>query len=509
MQTQFELPANLPADNLITELGQQVGLHLDAGGPACKTFYDSFDGRLSANGWVAEVVNVGKESMFYLRQRSDNAELDREAIATPPTFANQFQRQSLKKRLHPVLAMRSLIPVATVDFAIFQAKLLNPEEKTVAWLCIENYPSLHCCRATLKPVKGYQHTVDTAIAFMTAKLGLVPVHEPLIDLVLSRHARNPRDYTAKLDISLVGGLRAEIACKNLYNRLLDIMKANEPGVIADIDSEFLHDFRVAIRKTRTGLGQLKGVLPEPAQSEFSGFFSWLGQITGPTRDFDVYLLQFEGYKHCLPAFVQAHLDPLHAYLCARQQQSHLELAKQLRSDKYIEGMARWGRYLTGQSADNPPEPAAGWPVTQLADIRIWKAYRRVVREGDAISDVAAPETLHELRKSCKKLRYLLEFFESLYPKKELKPLLRRLKGLQEVLGKFQDIQVQEAHLLQFGADLQARHVPAETLMAMGMLVRHLSDVQITVRAGFADSYSAFRGAKVQKGFKRLFAGQAG
>jgi len=508
MQTQFELPVSLPAEQLITEMSRHVGLHLVGRGAASKTFYDSFDWRLYANGWVAEAVNAGKGPLFSLRRLSDNAELDREATTTAPVFADQFQRQSLKKLLQPVLEMRALMPVASVDFEGFQAKLLNLDEKTVARLCIEHYPSLPCCLATIKPVKGYQNAADTAVAFMTSKLALAPAKRPLIDLVLKRYGRNPRDYSAKLGIRLAGEVRADIACMCIYRRLLEIIKANEPGVLADSDSEFLHDFRVAIRKTRTGLGQLKGVLPEAIRSEAREFFSWLGQITGPTRDFDVYLLNFEGYQNSLPDFVREQLNPLQAYLSARQRRSHQELAKNLASDRYVLGLARWGRYLRRTCAHCPPEPAAKWPIKQLADRRIWKAYRRVVKQGDAISAGSSPETLHELRKSCKKLRYLLDFFDSLYPQKELKPLLQHLKALQEVLGNFQDFQVQETNLLRFGPELQANLVPAETLMAMGMLVQHLSDAQLAVRAGFADVYREFRGAKAHKGFKRLFAGQA-
>ena len=43
--------------------------------------------------------------------------------------------------------------------------------------------------------------------------------------------------------------------------LLDIMVANEPGMRADLDTEFLHDYRVSLRRTRSLLGQIKNVFP--------------------------------------------------------------------------------------------------------------------------------------------------------------------------------------------------------------------------------------------------------
>ena len=57
-------------------------------------------------------------------------------------------------------------------------------------------------------------------------------------------------------------MRADIASKFIYSHLLKAIKDNEQGTIADTDSEFLHDFRVAVRRTRTGLSQLKVVLPD-------------------------------------------------------------------------------------------------------------------------------------------------------------------------------------------------------------------------------------------------------
>ena len=85
------------------------------------------------------------------------------------------------------------------------------------------------------------------------------------------------------------------------------MQRNEPGVRADIDSEFLHDYRVAVRRTRSALSQIKDVLPEDKVEHFKTEFGWLGQMTGPTRDLDVYLLQFEHLRNQLPEYMRDRL----------------------------------------------------------------------------------------------------------------------------------------------------------------------------------------------------------
>ena len=61
--------------------------------------------------------------------------------------------------------------------------------------------------------------------------------------------------------------------------------------------------------------------------------------------------------------------------------------------------------------------------------------------GRRIGDDSPAEALHDLRKKGKELRYLLEFFASLYAADVVKPMVSTLKGLQDVLGRFQDREV--------------------------------------------------------------------
>ena len=62
---------------------------------------------------------------------------------------------------------------------------------------------------------------------------------------LRLQGRKPNDYSSKININLDPEMRADIAIKYIYSHLLKAIKDNEQGAIADIDSEFLHDFRVA------------------------------------------------------------------------------------------------------------------------------------------------------------------------------------------------------------------------------------------------------------------------
>ena len=72
-----------------------------------------------------------------------------------------------------------------------------------------------------------------------------------------------------------------------------MIEANLEGTIADLDSEFLHDFRVSVRRSRAVQRELKGVFAPAELARFRAEFRWLQQVTGDARDLDVYVLEFE------------------------------------------------------------------------------------------------------------------------------------------------------------------------------------------------------------------------
>jgi CHAD domain-containing protein len=309
-----------------------------------------------------------------------------------------------------------------------------------------------------------------------------------------------------LDLHLDPGLKAQAAAKYILLELLRTIEANQAGTLADLDSEFLHDFRVAIRRTRSALSQIKGIFPAQALNGFRREFGWLGQITGPTRDLDVYLLKFDDYRDSLPEDVRDELAPLKAFLGDHQRKAQRDLAKTLKSPRYRTLLQEWRGFLMTPDSPCPELPNAQRPIGEVANERIWRVYRRALKEGRAIGPETPAEDLHELRKTCKKLRYLMEFFQSLYPAEEIKKLIKALKMLQENLGDFQDLEVQGAQLKHFSQQMMAEsQVSAATLLAMGMLVADLMQRQHQAREDFAARFKGFTAADNRALFKKLFA----
>jgi len=324
---------------------------------------------------------------------------------------------------------------------------------------------------------------------------------------LAAAGRHPGDYySSKIDYHLEPNKRADATTKEILLGLLDTLEANIEGTKANLDSEFLHDLRVATRRTRSALTQIKGVFAPDLVEDYKVGFAWVQQATGAVRDLDVYLLDFDGYQASLPAPLQPHLEPLREFLRSHYDSAHRAMARALGSAKFRHLLESWRVFLEAPVPERSAAPYAMRPSKEVADARIWRMYRQVCKEGRSVAPASPAEELHELRKSCKKLRYLLEFFSSLYPKKQVGALVKMLKVLLDNLGRFQDLAVQAGHLRETAWQMRAEGcAETDTLLAMGVLVGDMMRRQQQARLELAQIFADFDAPENRAIFRALFA----
>jgi CHAD domain-containing protein len=506
LNVHFLLPGTVTIEQFTAGLNFTTDIREVARQASLKTYYDSFDWRLYDADIACAIVQHGQDARLSLTCLKSGELLGETSIPRAPVFAGDIADTKLRDIVAPVLEMRALMPVLKQPFTVYEYAVFNKRRKIVARLYVEAFETATLIR--LQALKGYAKALSKWAPVLQQQFDLLPVDPASLLQPLRQQQESSSHYSYKLHLSLEPEMRADAAGRQILGRLLNVMANNERGVIDDIDSEFLHDFRVAIRKTRAALGQLKGIFPEPEGRYYREFFAWLGQITGPVRDLDVYLLNFADYKNSLPDAIREDLNPLREFLAHKQRQAQLELAGHLQSQRYRRGLADWERFLhhAQEESDADAEPPnAAMPVLDFAAQRIWRIYRRVLRQGSTIDDAAPPEELHELRKSCKKLRYLMEFFQSVFPVDEMAALIKTLKAFQEVLGNFQDYQVQEERLKHFSEEMLDTGIPAATFLAMGVLIQHLDELRCNARAEFAMRFADFQSAGHRDAFASLFA----
>ena len=201
------------------------------------------------------------------------------------------------------------------------------------------------------------------------------------------------------------------------------------------------------------------------------------------------------------------MTPVDEFLERRHRDAYRQLRAALESDRYRGLTSSWREFLEHASACAPPALDADRPILEVASERIWRAYRRVRRKRGDIGAAGSDEALHELRIECKKLRYLLEFFRSLYSPKSVGGLIKALKRLQDNLGDLNDLSVQQQALHDFALDMHAEGSDSvDTLLAIGRVIEHLAMRRRVERARFSKCYAKFDTPESRRAFRRQFRG---
>ena len=504
----FTLPPDADTERFLAGLGQRVVLEPEPGDVVERTIYDTFDWRLlDADTVIERQVREDTATVVWrsLSSGSTIARLDRDDV---PRFAGDLEAGPAASRLAEIIEMRALLPLTTVVTRRTSARHLDDEDKTIARIIVDEVvgPDERRLPSVIQvvPLRGYDREARRLTEVLDAQVVLTADADDLLIAALRSSGYAPGAYTSKLRTRLDPGRPAVDAWITVLRALLAAVLVNEDGVRADIDSEFLHDFRVAVRRTRSVVGEAHDVLPHEALEHFRTELKWLGQTTGPTRDLDVFLLDTADFADELPIERRRDLDAFTTFLEGRQREAQRALVADLDTERYATLIDGWTRFL-----DDPPVPTAGEadgsrPAPAVAAERIAQAHRRLVKRGRRITAASEPERLHDLRKDAKRLRYLLECFGSLFPADLVSPIVKDLKGVQDVLGTYQDCQVQAGQLERFAQDmLDQDGVGASAVMVIGLLVEQLDRRAAEARDGFADRFAAFDRPATRHEVRRL------
>ena len=437
------------------------------------TWLDTFDWRLHEAGISLEYLDDGPLIMHF----PDGNRLQGPRAKKWPALLHDLPDGRLRDALEPIIAPRALLSVVTVQRAVRESRVLNPDEKTVARLLTE-ISNDGTSRLQVQPLRGYDADGDRIARLIGRVDGLTASATTPYDDALTLATRSPNDQEQNLAAPLQSETPAPVAVANMLAQFAAVIDDNVAGTIAAIDIEFLHDLRVAVRRTRSILKLAGDVLPANLTERFQPEFKWLGDLTTPVRDLDVYLLELDNMAARLASADPHDLDPFRSFLVRHRAAERRRLVRGLRSQRFKQVMSDWRDELAKVAADSHGGPAA----SSLARQRIERAFRNVVRRGKRITADSPSEQVHELRKRCKELRYLLEVFRPLFADAQYRPLIKELKALQDTLGDFQDGEVQREAVREFAAAMMEQGAaPPATVLAMGELAAQLDAHQLNAR----------------------------
>ncbi len=478
------------------------------------TFLDTFDWRIHGFGGELTARTTGGRTTLGWAAEGELPyalpirEFPRLAADIPPGFLHDL--------LEPVIEVRALLPMGSYRSDVKPMRVVDENGNIRArleleeWVAVDRDGREHGDvrrHLTVRPVPG-QAQVAAALLETLKDGGIGP--EIAFDSAreaASAIGRRPGDYNSKPSFALDGKQPAGEAVRSILRALLDTIEANVAGVIDDVDIEFLHDLRVATRRTRSALGQIKGALPAGTVERFGSEFKWLGQLTGPCRDLDVYLLEMETFRRQLGTDGGV-LEPLERILRRARRNELRRVRRALLSARFARLTAAWRDALDERGETDGDAPDASRPIVAVAGDRTLRAYRRMVKRGSKLGDDPPAELLHRLRIDAKKLRYLLEFFHNLYDRTAVGRLVKELKQLQDILGGFNDMEVQRHRLHEF-ADrmIEERLADSEALFAMGRLASIMQERQDDYHDRFGERFAAFADDDSARLYRRLFGGE--
>jgi CHAD domain-containing protein len=483
-----------------------------------RTWLDTFDWRLYGAGLVLEHEQTRRGGRLVLTGT------DGVPVAEQPVTAWQYSRGAARVPAGPVadligsmISPRALLPVARAVSTRSVLRLLNTDGKTVVRLLLDRTTMGETelsPRLRIAEVRGYPAQARRAAGLLATVAS--PAAEPVFATAATANGRSPGAYTGKVDAAITAGMPARIAVAGLLTSLLDTLEQNVDGVLRDIDTEFLHDLRVAVRRTRSALKLLGDVLPADLTMHYKAEFKWLGDLTTPVRDLDVYLLGFGDLTAGLLAASPGDLEPFREFLVRSRAREFRRLAAELRSARFRALTHDWRKALAEFTEPGPrrsragskTRSSAGPTARSLATERTARAVRQLIRRGAAITAQSPAESLHDLRKRGKELRYLLEFFAPVYDPVAYRTVLSDMKKLQDCLGEFQDSQVQREEIAALARQLlddnrADRTALAATLLAMGEINARLAVNQQRARADFGSRFTRFAGPATQRHIQAL------
>jgi len=440
----------MSARQLARRLAPSIGL---VPGPVThveRVYLDTVDWRLFRRGEVlVDESDASAERSLVLQSRTtDRSDLVVRA-SSRPTRANDLPG-GLRDRLAPVVEPRPLVDVGHERAEVWPLRMIDADGKTIARVDVER---VECddvdaiVRVHLRAVRGYDRITRQMRAALDAQADLSTADDPVVFAARAKGSEPGLDRSpAPLRLDRAG--RSVDALAAVLGHQLDTLVACEDGARRQLDPEQLHDFRIAIRRTRSVVRLARPHLSDDLAKVWESEWEWLATITSTPRDLDVLVDEITVARAHLPTESKPGLDELEELVRARRGVAQSVLTAALDGDRYGTLKRGW-RVGIGDLAAAHSDPGT---TSAIAADLVARATRQLVRRAEAVTVDTPIDAIHDVRKRTKRLRYALDLFESVLDRRATKASQRATKRLQDDLGAFQDNVVYHARMTELLAE---------------------------------------------------------
>ena len=205
----------------------------------------------------------------------------------------------------------------------------------------------------------------------------------------------------------------------------------------------VHQMRVAIRRLRSVLSAMRDYVPEADYKLVSGQLKTIQRTLSNTRDLDVLLARVREVPELPLRRTKAH-RALVDTLTVRRRDALAQVRHTLESKAQTLTWLRVMLWFEGL-VDKPADAPVHGKLADESPKILAKLLKRVRKRAKGFAGLSA-EKQHGVRIACKKLRYGVDLFASLYKKRDIATFVHSLKVVQDELGMLNDAHMAR-HLL--------------------------------------------------------------
>lgn len=418
-------------DNLVAVYWDTVDGALGAAGIALRT-------RTQAGTQTLTVKADARAAGLVADRLEVNAPLPHDSLGAPPDLA-ALPDPRLRRRLERLVGENRLVPVYETRIMRTARRYRNADGA-----CFEAAIDLGevCAQGRTAAVSEIEleWRAGSPVAMLDAAAGLARAYPARISLVSKAdRARRlvtqdgPHAVTAGPPVDICGRA-ANAACAAVLSDCVAQIAANQPAILEAASPDGIHQMRVGIRRFRAAMKSFPAAMATPAAAGVLPGLRRVFAILGAARDLDVFTAD------TLPALAATAPDgmPSMVALAAAAAELRAEAWQDVRAaledsefTVLVIDAARLA-VMTGEAPAGDPDALA-----DLAEARLERHWRQVSRRARRL-DRLDSEGRHDLRKRLKMLRYDVEIFAPLWRPRDVRPMLKPLRRIQDAFGAVND-----------------------------------------------------------------------
>ncbi|HVN94947.1 MAG TPA: CHAD domain-containing protein [Syntrophorhabdaceae bacterium] len=522
--TEVELKLLLPDENAIPTILKflrQRGYKLEDMGPVknVDTYLDTFDWTLMKNHLALRHRQANDKAMYTLKSvggMEDGVATRAETeivLDQPVSDLTIIPIKSLKNQVKELIYPRKLIEHVQVrtDRHLYHAVSPRGAKIELAFDATGfSARGLHEQRTARRLMEMEAELLSGPVKEITGlrdllkeKFEYAPSAESKLEVAIKRlkivipSKKVPESLKVRLDD------RLDLAVRKILSFQFQWFTEQIPGVLRDIDTEFVHQGRVATRRMRSALKLFHEALPEITTVYLEEELKWLGGMFGAVRDLDVFLLNLPKFRTEIKPFPKKQKKGFDDWIEKHRRKPLKALCDALESVRARRIEQRMKQFLERPLPKRPRGSFAAMTVACAAPKIIHEKLAAVVKQGHAVIQNPKLKEFHGLRIQMKRLRYACEFVAPAYDG-GLDAFIDRTVDIQDCLGELQDTVFTRKFVRWLHNDSKTKLVDPDMLFTLGQIHELQAQIARNKQDAFAAIWEEFSSDETRTTLEQVF-----